>query len=177
MPVRPVTHRMDAVEFTPWVLANRYSNSFGIGFGVKLSDGATLTYYVQHTFDDLYEVYKNLTIARVTTTATVTQVAHGLSVGDWAKITNAGDANLNGEYSVASVVDVDNFTYTVADTGAAAAGGNVGLQKARVFNHSAVENETTSQDGNYEFPPRAIRANCTAWTDGQADFTVIQAGR
>lgn len=177
MPTSPVTFQLNAAEFTPWVLVNYYSNSLAVGFGVKLSDGATLTYSVQHTFDDLYAVSNNITIARVTTTASVTQVAHGLSVGDWVKITNSGDANLDGEYSVAAVTSVDIFTYTVANTGAASAGGFVGLQKARVFNHEDVAGETASADGNYQFPPRATRAICTAWTDGQADFTVIQAGR
>lgn len=177
MPVRPAMHRLDGTEFTPWVLANYYSNSFGIGFGVKLSEGATLTYSVQHTFDDLYTVRKDVSISRSTTTATVTLPLHGLGVGDWINVTNSGNPALDGQFSVASVVDENSFTYTVANSGATASGVNVGIQTARVFAHSDVAGETASADGNYQFPPRALRAICTAYTDGFADFTVIQAGR
>ena len=176
MPMRPVTVRCDAAEFSRWIPLNRYSSAFGVGFGVKLSDGATLTYTVQHTFDDLYEKFTNFTIARVTTTATVTQTNHGLSVGDWVQINNAG-APFDGEFSVASVVDVNNFTYTVPDSGATASGGNATLQRGRVFAHTEVAAETTSQDGNYEFPPVACRLNVSAYTDGFAELTVVSGGK
>lgn len=175
MPMRPVTVRCDAAEFSRWVPVNFYSSAFGIGFGVKLEDGATLTYTVQHTFDDLYEK-RNCTIARVTTTATVTLAGHGLSVGDWVYITNAG-APFDGEFAVASVVNVNSFTYTVPNSGATASGGNTKIQTARVFPHSEIADETASADGNYEFPPRAIRLNVSAYTDGFAELTIISGGK
>ena len=60
------------------------------------------------------------TYARVTTTATVTAVKHGLAVGDSVFL----DWDLTDDfYTVATVADANTFTVTVANSGAAS--GNV----------------------------------------------------
>ena len=55
------------------------------------------------------------TYARATTTATITAVNHGLSVGDWAYL----DWDLtDNPYQVQTVADANTFTVTVANSGA-----------------------------------------------------------
>ncbi len=176
MPMRPTSVRLSAAGFSPWIPINRMSNSFGIGFGCTIESGATLTYSVQHTFDDLYAEYTDFTVARVTTTATVTQANHGLKAGDWVYIKNAG-APFDGFFEVVSITDVNNFTYTVENSGPLTASLLASLQKARVFDHTDIDDETGNTDGNYQFPPRAIRIRVSAWTDGFVDLTVIAAGK
>lgn len=54
------------------------------------------------------------TYARATTTATITAVNHGLSVGDWAYL----DWDLtDNPYQVQTVADANTFTVTVANSG------------------------------------------------------------
>lgn len=170
----PIVVRRAAVGNSAWVPLNRLQQSFNVGLGVKFSSGGVLTVTVQHTFDDLWKIYTDFTIARVTVTATVTEVAHGLSVGDYINVTNAG-APLDGEFSVATVVDADNFTYTVANSGVAASAGIASLQKARVFDHLILAGITASADGNYVNPIVATRLRCSAYTSGFAELNVIQA--
>ncbi len=182
MPMRPTQVTLSAAGFSPWVPLNRMSNSFGIGLGVKLSSGASLTYSVQHTFDDIYAVSQDFSVARVTTTATVTKTNHGLSVGDWVLIYGNRDdqawAPLVGEFTVASVVDANNFTYTVANTGAASIPAGAGkIQTARVFTHETLAAQTTSQDGNYQFPPRATRLVISSYASGIVTLDIIAAGK
>lgn len=177
MPQRPQKVRVSSASFSDWILINRMTTSFGVGLGVSLEDGATLTYTVQHTFDDLYARTQAFSVSRTTTTVTVTKANHGLAVGDWVKITNA-PAPFSGEFAVAAVTDVNNFTYTVADAGATSLAAGVGyIQTARVFPHETLASLAVSADGNYAFPPRASRLNVSAYTDGYAELTVIQAGK
>ena len=176
MPMRPQYVRCDAAEFTRWVPLNRYSSTFGVGLGVIFADGATLTCEVQHTFDDIYAKRTDFSISRTTTTATATMVNHGLAVGSWVKVTNAG-APLDGEFAVASITDFDHFTYTVANSGATASSGNASIQSARVFAHDALTALSANADGNYEFPPVACRLNCSAYTDGFVELAIISAGQ
>ena len=44
------------------------------------------------------------------------------------------------------------------------------------FDNTTLTAKTTSSDGNYLFPVRAVRLNVTAYTSGSATLTVIQAG-
>lgn len=174
--MRPTSVRVSAAGFSDWVPLNRYSSAFGVGLGVVIPENATLTVTVQHTFDNLYTKYTDFSASRVTTTVTVTQVNHGLKTGDWVKITNAG-APFDGEFAVASTADFDTFTYTVADSGAASAGGNRVMQKARVFNHAVLAGLTASADSNYSQPPTATRLSCSAYTDGFADLMIVSGGK
>jgi hypothetical protein len=42
------------------------------------------------------------------------------------------------------------------------------------FDHTTLTGKTASADGNYAFPIRAVRLNCTAYTDGSGTLTVVQ---
>jgi hypothetical protein len=44
------------------------------------------------------------------------------------------------------------------------------------INHDSVAAETTTQDGNYENPPSAIRTIITSFTSGTAQFNIIPRG-
>lgn len=173
----PVVQRLSAAGFSPWIPVPRVSrSSFKVGFGVKLSSGASLTYSVQHTMDYFYNKTHSFSISRTTTTATVTRTNHGLSVGDWTLFSNCA-APFDGEYQVVTVADANTFTFTVANSGAASVAHGAGLlQTARVFSHADIAAETASADGNYEFPPMAIRFIITTYVSGFADFTVIMVG-
>lgn len=171
--MRPVTQRLSAAGFAPWIPLNRLQRNTNVGLAVSLSSGASLTYTVEHTLDDLYKEYTDFTISRTTTTATVTQTTHGLSVGDWVYIKNAG-APMDGFYKVASVVDANNFTYTVLNSGVASSGPNASMQKARVFAHAVLAALTASNVSNYIVPVTATRLTITAYSSGFADYTVLQ---
>ena len=51
---RPVRVATSGVSVTAPIPLNNYAVPFNVGFGVKLSAGASLTYTVEHTFDDVY---------------------------------------------------------------------------------------------------------------------------
>lgn len=172
MPTRPQSVRLTAAGFSPWILLNRMTNGFGVGFGAKMSSNGNLTYSVQHTFDDLYERTLCL-MSRSTTSLSIIKANHGLSTNDWAQI--SGGSIWDGTYAVASITDQNTFVVTVADTGATS--GLFWVQTARVFDHSEIDDETASADGNYEFPPRAMRLIVTAFSAGYVDLNVIQAGK
>lgn len=176
---RPLTVTLAAAGFSPWMGANwRAMNGvFAIGLGVKLSSGASLTYSIQHTFDEIYTPTKLWSAARVGTTATVTKVGHKLSVNDWIRIDPPALPPFVGEFPVASIVDADNFTFTVANSGATAViFGSADIHTARVFEHQTVTGFTASAFDNYAFPPRAFRLAVTTYASGSAELTAIQAG-
>lgn len=100
--MRPVTVSKTGVGQTAVVPINYMQRSFAVGFAVVVS--GTITYTVEHTFDNVLD-------SSVTPT--------------W-------------------------------------------------FSHETLVGQTTSQDGNYAFPIRAIRVNNTAGT-GTTTLTVLQA--
>lgn len=171
--MRPVYQNLGAAGNAPWITVNSLQAAFAVGLAVTISSGGVLTYTVQHTFDDTI-AFRNVTIARAGTVATVTDVAHGLSVGDSITVQGAGDANLNGTYDVASVVDANSYTYTVVNTGATASVPGTQLISLRVFSHATLQALTTRADGNYRFPPTACRLRITSYTSGVATLAVIQ---
>ena len=97
-----------------WIPVNR--RSWGsIGFTVNPQVSAAGTYDVEFTESQIQRGTRKVPISRSTTTLTVNLVNHGLAVGDDAVITESQD--YDGVLVVASVVDVDNFTVTVAASG------------------------------------------------------------
>jgi len=153
-----------------WLGLNRQA-VFSAGLAVTLSNGANLTYTVQHTFDDINKLV-SCTVSRVTTTATLTFPSnHGLVVGDSLVIAGA-PAPFKGTFAVASVVSDTVVTFTVANSGETS--GRLEVVPLRVFNHEFMVGKTTSDDGNYSAPATATRLAVTAYTSGEATFTVIQ---
>lgn len=175
--MRPAEVSLSAVGFSPWIPIDRYVVGFGVAVGVKFSSDATMTVSVQHTLDDLYQVLEpyQFSLSRSGTTCTLNLSNHGLSVGDWVKVFNAGSP-FDGEYLVETVEDANNVTFTVSNTDATTGGPYRRLQWARVFNHAVLAGITSSQDSNYAYPPRACRLRCTAYTSGTATLTVVPGG-
>lgn len=73
---RPVRVSVSGVGVSNPIPLNNYGDPFNVGFGVKLSVGATLTYTVEHTFDDVFASgfdptsavwYSNATVVAQTT--------------------------------------------------------------------------------------------------------------
>lgn len=53
--MRPQVVTVGSQTTSAWIPVDMYQNPFSIGFGVTLSAGATLTYSVEHTFDDVFD--------------------------------------------------------------------------------------------------------------------------
>jgi hypothetical protein len=104
--MRPTTVTTSGTSVSAPVVTDYLVSPFNIGFGVVVT--GTVTYTVQHTFDDPFAV---------------------------------------------------GFTPAAATW----------------FNHEDLVSQTTSQDGNYAFPVRAIRVNQSAGA-GSTSATFIQAG-
>lgn len=172
---------LSAAGSSKWLFVDpRRFQEFQASLAVTLDSTANLTYDVEFTLDaNSKERWQRATIARVTTTATVTLVDHGLATGDNVQIfnTNANSSNpepnLEGRFDV-TVVDDDTFTYTVADTGQTSADALV--LSFKVFDHATIAGETTSQTGSQDTPVTAFRLNITAYTAGSATLTVLQQG-
>jgi hypothetical protein len=172
--MRPTSTTLGQAGPSSWIPLNRYQSPFNVALGVTLSSGANLTYKLQHTFDNPQETYA-CSITRSSTTATLTLTDHGLVANDSITVIGAG-APLDGTYTVASVVDANSVTYTVADSGVTVAGAGAKLAKHRCFDHEVMSSKTANEDGNYAFPVCAVRLNVTAYTAGRATLTVLQGG-
>lgn len=173
--MRPKKQTLSALGSTDWIRVSHLTGAFAVGIGVNLSNGAVLTYSIQHTFDSP-TLFIDATIARVTTVATVTFAnSHGKAVGDSIVIENSGDTNLDGTFAIASVPTTTTLTYTVADTGIASASVKAALFS--VFNNDGLTAQTASEDGNYAFPPSMVRLTITAYTGGEATVNFIFGAR
>lgn len=174
---RPSVVTLSSATFSPWIKLNwRPTASYAIGLGVLLTSGASLTYSVQHTFDNIYVPTKEWSGSRTTTTVTVTKTAHGMSVADWVQVDAPATAPFAGTFAIAAITDADNFTYTVANSGATSVvWGSADIHTARVLPHSTLAAKTASADGNYAFPAIACRLIISSYTSGSATLTVVQS--
>ena len=172
--MRPTSVKVSAAGNSAWVPINEIQAMFGIGIGVSLTSGANLTYKVQHTFDDPLG-RRTVGLTRAGTVATVVDTAHGLSVSDSIIVTGSGSANLDGTYDIASIVDANTYTYTVANTGITTASDNTYVVSFRVWDHVSLTGLTARNDGNYAFPIQAVRLRLTAYVSGTAEMVVLQA--
>lgn len=176
--MHPITLRLTAAGYTPWVPINRLQTSFNVGLEAVLSSGASMTYTVEYSLDNPngpMNLTQNFTLSRTTTVLTVTKIAHGLSVGDWAKLWANGGAPLDAEFAaVASVVDANNFTVTVADAGLSAGNGVGWLQTMRATSLAAMAAKTATVASSLTFPVIATRLHVSTYGSGTVDFNVIQ---
>jgi hypothetical protein len=173
----PITQRLSAAGYSPWVMINRVQSSFKVGLAVVLSSGAALTYSVEYSMDnpnDPVNLRQDFVLTRTTTSLNVKWIAHGRSVGDWVKLWGNGGGQLDGEYQIATVVDVDNFTVTVANSGPTAGNGTGWIQSMRVYTHAAMVSLAASSSGDFSSPVIATRLHVITYTSGTADFEVIQ---
>jgi len=169
--MRPKSYTLStaAAGATPWHMCDYKANPFSVAFQVDIA-GNTGTYTVEHGFCDM--TLRDVSISRATTVATVTQLNHGLAVGDSVVVSNAG-APLDGTYAVASVTSTSVYTYTVVNSGATSAL-TAHVLNIRVMPHATVAAQTTSKDGNYAYPVQFIRCRCTVAGAGVYIFHVNQ---
>lgn len=156
-----------------WIPIDKIRNPTSISLGCTITEGASATYKVQHTFDNAMATTDVGSITRVTTTATATVPEHGLSVGDSVIVEGAG-APFDGTYAVASVTNANVFTYTVANSGLTTAQVGARIALLRVFDHASVTGKTTKSDGNYAYPVGAVRLNVTTYASGKVTLAVTQ---
>ena len=162
--MKPIKQTLGAAGNSDWIPIDYRVNGFGVGIGVNVSDGSTLTYSIQHTFDSTSDAVA-VSIARVTTVATATLAdPHGKSVGDSITITGISEDNLTGTFAIASVPSDTTLTYTVADTGAVSESAKATVYS--VFEHETLSGLAVSSDGGYTLPPSAIRLIVSAYTSG-----------
>jgi pyruvate/2-oxoacid:ferredoxin oxidoreductase beta subunit len=166
---------------SPWLPVSYYQNPFSVSLFASLSpDASGITYKVQHTPDNPQAMRQPTSVTRVGTVATVVDPNHRLATGDCVMVFNSGDANLDtvvGQGADVTVIDVNSYSYVVANTGALVAKPTVQIITLRVLDHPLMAG-TTRMDGNYAFPVMAVRVRITAFTAGSVNLRVIQgAGR
>lgn len=155
-----------------WLPVDNSLFGFGLTLNCTITNGASLTYKVQYTADKMY-FFQPCTITRAATVATLKLTAHGISgTTDSIIVRGSGDSNLDGVFAVASIVDANTITYTVANTGATLGANTSEVNILRVFDHSTITGKTANQDGNLAFPVTAVRVINTIWTSGLVTLTV-----
>jgi hypothetical protein len=165
-----------AVGVTPWVPIDNSLLGFGLNIGCYVSSGASLTYKAQYTHDDLNR-FQVCSITRAATVATLKLTAHGFTgTTDSVIVRGTGDSNLDGTYPVATIVDANTITYTVANSGATVAKGTAECVVVRVFDHATITAKTANFDGTITVPVTAVRLNLTIWTSGTVTM-LLNMGR
>lgn len=160
-----------AAGATQWVPIEKEMTSFSLTIGCVCSSNINATYKVQYTHDDIW-LQQDCFITRAAAVATLTLVNHGLTTADSIVVQGTNDTNLDGTYTVASVVDQNTITYAVANTGSLVSNGRVCV--LRVFDHPVITGKTANSDGNIAFPVRAVRLNITAYTAGYVTMILNQ---
>lgn len=166
---RPTSVRVSSTTASAWVPLNRYSSTIQVMLGLLFSSNANLTCDVQYTTDQLVPQPCNIT--RAGTAATLKLTNHGLSVADSIVVTQSGDANLDGVFAVATVVDQNTITYTVSNTGLTVVQGTQVIP-LRVLTHPVLAGATTNQASNFNQPAQAVRLKASSYTAGYADLTI-----
>jgi hypothetical protein len=177
--MKPIV-RLGAVGQSPWIPVDWLKNTFSIGLVGIPSSNATLTWGVQHTFDDPGpEGALPVSFSQTTTTITVTDLrqvssiaGHGASVADSVVLTST-QAGVDGTYAVATVTSQSVYTLT-STVSQSASGANARANILRPFNHATMTGQTGRLDGNYAFPIRALRLIVTAYTAGYVDLITLE---
>jgi hypothetical protein len=180
--VRVTQVSLASQTISPWIPHDYYQTPANIGLAGFISSGATLTYSVQFTLDDL-GASRAVTISQSTTVITVTDTGppgnggtHGLSVGDYVRIFGTGLVGVDGEYvSVATIVSATQYTVT-SGTSQTVVATPAQVVTARVFTHAVLTGQTARATGNYTVATRGSRLNVTAYTSGTATLEVLQGG-
>lgn len=179
--MRPSYTALAAVGNTPWIPVSYLQWAFGVAVAVNLSNGASLTYTVQHTFDPIDDTQARAIAASQTTTViTVTGDTgppgsgggHGLNPGD--DVILIGSGTVDGEYPVATVVSATSYTLTSGVSQSAVASPGTRAKSFRVFNNATLAAQTTKGSTNYVLPICAVRLNISVYTSGVATIAVLQ---
>lgn len=174
--MRPTKVTLSALGNSVWVPLDYIQAPFAVSLAAILSSGAVLTYSVQNSFDPVNEL-RPISISRAGTVATVTDVNHGLSIGDGIVISGSGDANLDTQIAnVATVLTANTYTYTVANTGLTSST-SASAANMRQFPDANLFAQTARGEGNYAFPTRACRLVVSAYTSGVVELIILQGVR
>lgn len=185
--MRPVDVNLKAIGFSPWVPLDYLQNGFSVGLGFSVSAGASLTAQVEHTFDDLLQNNHPVQITQATTVITVVDTGftqqfsgadsaggHNLSVGDSVQIEGSRVLGMDGLFSVVTVPNNTSYTLTSLVSQSATADSGVQAASARVHPHATLINLVARADGNYAFPPMAVRLRLSAYASGIASLMIRQ---
>jgi len=158
---------LTATGVSSWIPVSPYGD-FGVSFGASVGSAGTLTYSIQHSFSDPY-LKIPCTFSRTTTSMSITfPVEHGLTSGAGADTVtvHGGDSNSDGKgRPIASITSETVIVVTVSDTGLTS--GNINVTPMIVFNHDTVAGIVDiDSNGGYVLPCSAVRAYCSAHTDG-----------
>lgn len=196
--MRPVKITVNAAGYSQWVPVDYIESWFGATVAVIPSEDGNLTYTVQFSMDlttlEAPSTSGPVSISRTGTVATVTDpgslgLGHGLATGDSVIIKSSGSSVLdspqagsvagtygNGDlgWTVASTPTPTTYTYTVANSGAAADQGITKASRLRVFPHSVLAGLTVRATGVLNYPVRAVRLYISAYAAGFCDMIVLQ---
>jgi hypothetical protein len=154
---------------TPWHFLDYRANPFSVSVMCD-TNGGTGSYVVEHGFSDM--IRRNIVINRSTTTATIDIADHKLGPSDNIIISGSG-TTFDGTWLVASVVNANQITVTVPNSGDTYATGFA--IPVHVFPHSVLGSaQTTAKDGNYAFPVQCVRMRITVTGAGSYTFLVNQ---
>jgi hypothetical protein len=174
--------------YTKWIPHDYWQTPTSVTLAGFLATGASLTWEVQYTCDDITAAHP-VTASQTTTTITVTDYGpplgpfgsagpngHGLLAGDYVNLFGLG-SGMDGEYNVTSVTSTTVYTVTSATSQSATAGPGAAVISARVFVHPSLSGQTSRATGNYAYPVRASRLVVTAVTTaGPVYLEVLQGG-
>jgi len=181
---------LSAVADSPWIIPAPNLYGPNLGLVLTFTSNANLTANVQYTYDDPVQNPRAVTLARTTTVLTVTDNNHHLNVGDAISLLNTNNDPNNiwdggspigtgSNYDIATIVDQNNYTVTVANSGPVSAGGFV--RSFRLLLHPTLKaisgTPPTRIDGSLGWPIGALRLNVSAWTAGAVDVTVQEGKR
>ena len=159
--------------FQPWITINYLQATFNVNIAIIPSSAATISVTVQYTLDDP-SLSRNVTVSQAgSTTATITDANHGLSVADSVDLMQTG-RGIDGQYQVATVVSANQYTVTVplsltyTEFGAQAT-------SFRVYNAaSPLVTAAARVVGNLAAPITMVRANIITLTGGTVDLVTVQ---
>lgn len=172
----PKKQILSAATNAPWMPVNFRVTDFGIGIGVVLSEGGSLTYSVQFAFDSPFDTVP-CTLSRASNTATATfKDAHGRKVGDSIVISGTRDANFLGTFDVLSAPTPTTLTFTVGTAGATSTDADAVL--LGVFSHEDLLDQTESATAGFALPPSVMRLSVSDYTSGvvTANYTILARG-
>lgn len=159
-----------------WTVAGPLlSSPGGLSIDLTFSADANLTASCQYTYDDPSQSpVLNVALARTGTSLNVNLPQHNLIVGDAVDLLNGTVGTWNGQgktgYAVATVVDENNFTVTVANSGPASDTSQA--RTYRLFLHPTLKNLSgvppTRTDGTFNWQIAAFRLLVSGWTAGKA---------
>ena len=152
-----------------WIPVDR--RSYGtIGFTVHPHTSSAGTYSVQFTESEIQKGRK-CNVSRSTTTLTINYQSHGLTTSDDVILYGSYAGDYNARYAVASVVDANNITVTVADAGTSTIAYVIPVIVDTLTDFSGVSGLLS---GNIFASVTAIRLNATSVTTANIDLVFNQ---